>query len=338
MDIELLLKNTSRSLYLSVQVLPPAIRPAFSIAYLLCRYADTIADTYLLPAEKRAAWLSRFPQLIQTQQAQQIAALPREIAGLSDNKYEKLLLENLPLCIEHFNQIQADLKPVILEVLQAVCEGMQIDLSFFPTQPHAPIKAFEKAADLEHYCRLMGGKPGLFWSKLILTTLPPMPQQADFLAWGQKIGDALQIVNILRDLPKDLQLGRCYFPQEELQQSGLTPADLLQPENSARFEPIKRKWISWGLKRLKNALPYFPLIPKNQLGQRAAVAWPILWTADTLFKVYQTPDLLNPQKRVKIPRSTVYFTLACTPALWLSNQVFSAWLTHKIKLFSKELL
>ena len=45
MDIETLLKNTSRSLYLSVQALPGNMRPAFGIAYLLCRYADTIADT-----------------------------------------------------------------------------------------------------------------------------------------------------------------------------------------------------------------------------------------------------------------------------------------------------
>ena len=208
---------------------------------------------------------------------------------------------------------------------------MKIDLSYFPTQPGAPVKAFGKTTDLAHYCRLMGGKPGLFWTKLIQksTLIPVVPDL--FLDWGQKIGDALQIVNILRDLPKDLQLGRCYFPLEDLQQAGLTPQDLLKPENSARFEPVKQKWITWGLERLAHAKNYVSLIPKLQFGQRAAVAWPVLWTADTLRKVQQTPDLLNPHKRVKISRATVYFTILCTPVLFLSNHAFSFWLNRKIK-------
>ena len=335
MNTEILLKNTSRSLYLSIQALPRAMRPAFSIAYLLCRYADTIADTYLLPASKRLEWIQKFPQLLQQQNPEKINALAQEISGQSENKYEEALIKNFPLCLQQFNVLSADLQAIIHEVVQAVCEGMRIDLSFFPTQQNAPIKAFEKQQDLEHYCRLMGGKPGLFWSKLIQKTTPLDTDCNMFFEWGQQIGDALQIVNILRDLPKDLRLGRCYFPLEDLHQAGLTPQDLLQAENSARFEPIKQKWISWGLARLETAKTYFPVLPKTQPGQRAAVAWPVLWTADTLYKVNQTPDLLNIQKRVKIPRSTIYLTLLCTPSVWLSNTAFCYWLTQKINRFSR---
>ena len=334
MDSETLLKNTSRSLYLSIQALPRRMREPFAIAYLLCRYADTIADTRLLPAEKRSGWIEKFPQLVEKQPAQEVQALAREIAGKSENKYEEELIKNLPLCLAQFNVLSDDFKPLVLEVVQAVCEGMKIDLSFFPAETGAAIKAFEQTAQLEHYCRLMGGKPGLFWSKLTQKTTPHFTPGETFLQWGQQIGDALQIVNILRDLPKDLQLGRCYFPTEDLQAAGLTPADLLRAGNSPRFEPVKQKWIRWGLDRLSAASTYFALLPKTQPGQRAAVAWPILWTADTLYKVAQTPDLLNVQKRVKIPRSTIYFTLACTPVLWASNTFFAAWLARKIKRFS----
>jgi len=334
-DSETLLKNTSRSLYLSIQALPRHMREPFAIAYLLCRYADTIADTRLLPAEKRSGWIEKFPQLVQQQPPREVQALTREISGKSENKYEEELIKNLPLCLAQFNVLADDLKPLVAEVVQAVCEGMKIDLSFFPTEKNAPVKAFEKAAHLEHYCRLMGGKPGLFWSKLTQKTIPHFAPNEMFLQWGQQIGDALQIVNILRDLPKDLQLGRCYFPTEDLQPAGLTPDDLRQAQNSARFEPVKQKWIRWGMDRLAAAAPYFSNLPKMQPGQRAAVAWPILWTADTLYKVAQTPDLLDVQKRVKIPRSTIYFTLACTPALWLSNTFFATWLARKINRFSK---
>ena len=337
MDLETLLKNTSRSLYLSVQALPRAMRRAFSVAYLLCRYADTIADTPILPAGRRLYWIERFPSLLKTQPAEEITQLTREIESGSENLYEKILIGQLHACLEAFNQIPEKQKPFVLEVAGAVCEGMKIDLQFFPQEKNTAPKAFQTTQDLENYCRLMGGHPGLFWSRLIYQTTPISEKENVFFDWGTQIGDALQIVNVLRDLPKDLQNGRCYFPQEDLQKYNLSPQELLEDVNSPRFEPIKQKWIAWGLQRLQAAIPYFERLPKNQLGQRAAVAWPILWAADTLYKVYQEPALLNAKKRVKISRSIIYGTLLLTPAIWLSNRFFAAWLRHKIHKFSSQI-
>lgn len=330
MDLETLLKNTSRSLYLSVQVLPQAMRPAFSIAYLLCRYADTIADTPLLPAARRLYWIERFPAIIEHQPAQEIEQLSKEIEGGSENPYEKILIEQLAPCLAEFNKISGEQKPFILEVARAVCDGMKIDLQFFPHEKNATPQAFQTEQELEHYCRLMGGCPGKFWSQLIYHTTKIPVDKETFFTLGQHIGDTLQIVNILRDLPKDLQIGRCYFPQEDLQKQHLSASDLLNPLNGARFEPIKQKWISWGLTRLQDGIAYFNSLPKSQPGQRAAVAWPMLWAADTLIKIYQTQNLLDVKQRVKISRRTIYFTMLCSPMLWLSNRFFQTWLTHKM--------
>lgn len=333
MDTETLLKNTSRSLYLSVQALPKNMRPAFGIAYLLCRYADTIADTPLIAPARRLYWIEKFPTLLEEQNKTQIDQLTKEIEGGSENPYEAELIRQLSPCLQVLNSIGKKQRACIMEVVRAVCEGMTVDLTSFPPEKSGEIRAFSSEKDLTHYCRLMGGKPGLFWSKLIYqTTHIPLPEQ-DFYELGQHIGDALQIVNILRDLPKDLRIGRCYFPQTELDAAGLTPQDLLNANNSARFEPIKRKWIAWGVHHLKSGLAYFKQLPKMQIGQRAAVAWPILWSADTLFKVYQTPDFLNPQKRVKISRATIYATMALTPLILLSNRLFALGLKHKLQKF-----
>jgi len=333
MDTETLLKNTSRSLYLSVQTLPSAMRPAFSVAYLLCRYADTIADTHILPAEKRIHWIERFPALIQEQNPREIQTLTQAISGGTDNPYEAELVKRLTPCLAWFNQIAAPRRAMIEEVVAAVCEGMRTDLQFFPTRENALPVAFAKREDLERYCRLMGGMPGLFWSKLIYHTQRVSLPEEEFYEMGKCVGDALQIVNILRDLPKDLRLGRCYFPEEDLQTAGLTAPDLLTPENSARFEPVKQKWIAWGLKRLESAKAYFAQLSRLHPGQRAAVAWPVLWTADTLYKVYRESDLLNPQKRVKISRKVIYLTMLATPAALLSNTAFTVWLNRKIRRF-----
>ena len=54
-----LLQQTSRSFYLTLRVLPAAVRPQIGLAYLLARTTDTIADTELVPIEQRLDALKR---------------------------------------------------------------------------------------------------------------------------------------------------------------------------------------------------------------------------------------------------------------------------------------
>ena len=331
MDLDTLLKHTSRSLYLSVKMLPPSIRPAFELAYLLCRYADTIADTTLLPAPRRLYWVEKFPQLVRTANTAEQETLAKELSGTSENPYEAELITHLADCLTALEKIDPALKPYIYDVVTAVCEGMKIDLTTFPNEPTPLPGAFNTPAELALYCRLMGGKPGLFWSQLIYHTGAVCAPKNTFFEWGEKIGDALQIVNILRDLPKDIQNGRCYFPRTDLHEYNLTPADLKLKKSSKKFASIEQKWTRWGKENLHPCLDYYTAISKGAWQIRAAVAWPMLWTADTFAKLVQTPDLLNPQKRVKISRARVYGTMLLTPALLLSNRLFGAWLNHKLK-------
>lgn len=325
-----LLKHTSRSLYLSAKLLPPTIQDAFGIAYLLCRYADSIADTSLLPPEKRLHWISLFPQTVAQKNAKIFEPLVGEISACADNPYEAELLRNLPECLAEFQKLPSNQQQATQQVVQAVCEGMQIDLQTFPDEKSGQVRAFSNEQALINYCHLMGGAPGKFWSTLIADTVSLSVEKNTFLALGQDIGDALQIVNILRDLPRDLRIGRCYFPEEDLQSCGLKATDLLDAKNSARFEPIKQKWIAWGREKLTAAYAYFAALPKLQARHRAAVAWPALWAGDTLNKLSLEPNLLNPAVRVKIPRARIYTTMLFTPPILLSNFLFNQWLAAKI--------
>src|SRR5579864_4242856 len=48
-----LLRDVSRSFYLTLWILPSDIRPQIGLAYLLARTTDTIADTDLVPVDQR---------------------------------------------------------------------------------------------------------------------------------------------------------------------------------------------------------------------------------------------------------------------------------------------
>lgn len=325
-----LLKHTSRSLYLSARLLPPAVRDSFAVAYLLCRYADTIADTALLPPQKRLYWIEQFPSLVTYPDEQKLNDLVQEIAVQQNLPYEEKLLRQFSACAAAFDQLDSWQRETILWVVHQVCAGMELDLKTFPDEKSGQIGALQTAAELEHYCQLMGGAPGIFWSKLIANTVRLPIAEEDFCKYGQAIGDALQIVNVLRDLPRDIQIGRCYFPAEDLQQCGLSAADLADEKNSPRFEPVKQKWIAWGRKKLEAAYPYMCSLPKTQPAHRAAVAWPVLWAGDTLNKLAQEKNLLSAKVRVKITRRRIYGTMAATGPLLLSNFLFCLWLQCKL--------
>ena len=331
MKLDTLLKKTSRSLYLSARILPRSIRPAFAIAYLLCRYADTMADTNLLPASRRLYWVNKFPQIVRAQNLEDQTTLFQELRGSSENPYEKTLLLHLEECLEAFRRMDPDLKLYIAEVVESVCEGMKLDLGRFPTKKGQGIGALKTQKELWEYCRLMGGKPGLFWSKLIERVTPVFLPREIFFDLGQHIGDALQIVNILRDLPRDLRNGRCYFPQEDLDKQNLTPRDLMFTKNSLRFAPIKKYWIQMGREKLEQSFDFYAAIPKRQWRLRVAVAWPIFWTADTFRKINEASDLLNPTRRIKISKKRIYSTMFASPLFALSNRYFERSLRNKLK-------
>ena len=331
MKLDTLLKKTARSLYLSARMLPRSIRPAFSIAYLLCRYADTMADTHVLPAQRRLYWVDKFPQIVRAENLEERVSLLKEIQGTSENPYEKTLLIHLEDCLEGLRRVDPDLKPMIADVVEAVCNGMKKDLQYFPQQKGSAPVALKTRKDLLYYCHLMGGQPGLFWSKLIEYASQVLLPREVFFDMGVNIGNALQMVNILRDLPRDLRNGRCYFPQEELDKYNLTIQDLLLTKNSIRFAPIKRYWISWGRENLEQAIDFYSAIPKRQWRIRAAIAWPIFWTADTFYELAVTPDLLNPTRRIKISKKRIYLTMLASPLCVLSNRYFAKKLTGKLK-------
>ena len=329
-NLDQLLKNTARSLYLSANLLPAPIRDTFCIAYLLCRYADTIADTSLLPPDKRLYWISLFPTCVEKEDPHLLDTLTHHICTSQKDAREAQLLQNLPLCLEAYSKLPAQQKKIILHVVNSVCEGMEIDLQTFPDEKSGKLAAFTTPEELENYCHLMGGEPGLFWSQLLLDMHGSILHPNVLLPLGKNIGDALQVVNILRDLPRDLRIGRCYIPSDDLVEEGIIPTDLLKPQFAVQFDPVKRKWIAWARKKLLSACTFFEGLPLKEPRNRAAVAWPVLWAADTLNLLEKEKNLLDPAVRVKIKRWRVYGTMLATPPLLVCNLLFTEWLKHKL--------
>lgn len=321
-ETKTILKKVSRTLYLSVNILPEPARTQMGLGYLLCRALDTVTDAAGAgPAEKlRVLALARGLEKPEAQAA--LAEKLRALAPGVTHQGERELLLKFPRIMAVYAALPPEDRPLFSDLLSGVAAGMELDVKNFSGGAPAALRT---GADLERYCRLIGGAPGVFWARVYRGAIrrstrsaANFPEEKD----AEMIGSALQLTNILKDLAADLRLGRCYLPQEELDTRNLKPADLLNPANMGRLREVTSKWTYWALDRLDQCEAFVSSIPKTELALRAAVIWPVYWAMDTLEEAAHS-NLLDPQDRPRLKRSRVYATIAATPPLLLSNTAFA---------------
>ncbi len=280
-----ILKRVSRSFALSLGVLPRSLRGPLGLAYLLARAADTIADTRILPRVDRLRYLdllrSELDRPVQPRLAEIAAALtePQRIPA------ERELLLQLPACFGAFAGLPPDDGARIRRVLALLIDGMQADLRAFPGEDARDLAALETRADLDRYTYYAAGCVGEFWTDMAMAHRPACRgwDPDAMRRRGVRFGQALQMTNVLRDLPQDLRAGRCYVPRSDLASVGLTPADLLQPTTMARLRPLIDDLLASTLDGYQDAWEYARAIPRREIRLRLACAWPMRstsWSAE----------------------------------------------------------
>jgi farnesyl-diphosphate farnesyltransferase len=303
-ELNNLLRDTSRSFYLTLRALPGAIRPQISLAYLLARTADTIADTELVQIEQRLDALKRLRERILGTSTAPLNF--GELARRQGSAAEGALLEKVEDSLALLQTLSSADQPLVRNVLNTITGGQELDLRRFAGASGEKIITLETSAELDDYTYRVAGCVGEFWAKMCRAHLFPKRRldDAQLLADGVRFGKGLQLVNILRDLPADLKKGRCYLPSDKLEQAGLIPQVLLSPVNEAKFLPLFRGYLDRAESHLAAGWDYTNQLPWGCARVRLACAWPILIGAKTIEKLRQA-DVLDLQQRVKVSRAEV---------------------------------
>jgi farnesyl-diphosphate farnesyltransferase len=300
-----LLKDVSRSFYLTLRVLPHPVRAQIGLAYLLARATDTIADTELVPVEDRLSALEQLRARIAGQSTGPLDFSP--LANRCDpsaaSQGERFLLLRIEEAISILNAFDDADQGRIRKVLDTITTGQALDLRRFGGKSTSP-RSLSTAEELDDYTYRVAGCVGEFWTQMCLAHLFKGAglDEAALLRDGVRFGKGLQLVNILRDLPRDLRLGRCYLPQEELTAHRLRPEDLLDAANEPRFWPIYERWLDKAQDHLAAGWDYTNTLPRSAIRIRLACAWPLLIGVRTL-ALLRTRPLLAATEPVKISRS-----------------------------------
>jgi phytoene synthase len=109
--------------------------------------------------------------------------------------------------------------------MQAIIDGMEMDLNQSRYLDYPALKT---------YCWHVASVVGILSASIFGVT------DKRTLEYAEKLGLAFQLTNIIRDVGEDARKGRIYLPISELQQFGVTAADLLNARHSDKFEQLMK--------------------------------------------------------------------------------------------------
>jgi farnesyl-diphosphate farnesyltransferase len=303
--IDKLLETTSRSFYPTLKYLPKKIRGQIGLLYLLSRLGDTIADSKHGETEVLIELLHGYNDAVQGRST----TLPdfSDLAELQTNPNEAELLLNAADVIKGLEEYSEEDCQRILECLEIIVGGQLLDLQRFGSEKEGGgISSLSSNEELDDYAYRVAGCVGTFWSKMSLAhlmTLSPEKEKV-FLEKGIKFGKALQMINILRDIPEDLRLGRCYIPSEALAEHGLVPEDLSSDSNLEAFRPLYDSYLDLTNVHLEAATDYIRMLPDKQFRLKASCMLPVLIGQRTV-TLLRTGNILDSNERIKVTRDEI---------------------------------
>jgi phytoene synthase len=186
----------SRTFFMASRLLPPAKRLAVRALYAFCRTSDDLVDHAHETHTGRAQ--------LDDWQRRSLTARPALDDPIALAWADTRLRFGIPR-----------------RYAEQLIEGVARDLDQ---------SRYETFEDLSAYCYGVASTVGLMAMYIIGFSGP------EALPYALKLGVALQLTNILRDVGEDWQQGRFYLPLEELEDFGLSEADLAAGRTHARWQ------------------------------------------------------------------------------------------------------
>ena len=189
------------SFYYAFLFLPKPRRAAITAFYAFCREVDDVVDDMVDPGVASS----------------KLAWWQGEVAQAFAGKPSHPVMHALmPLVAEY---------KIEQRHLQSVIEGCQMDLSQ---------TRYLDYPGLQRYCHLVAGVVGEVAANIFGQTQP------ETTVYAHKLGQALQLTNILRDVGEDALRGRIYLPINEMQKFDVKAHEILKRTYSDRFTALMK--------------------------------------------------------------------------------------------------
>jgi phytoene synthase len=235
--------TSGSSFYNSFRFLAKDKRRAITALYAFCREVDDVVDECSDVNVARTT----------------LNWWRNEVASIYGGQPQHPVAQALVPIVKQFNMAQEHLLEII--------DGMEMDLD----QPrYADFKS------LQLYCYRVASVVGLLSVEIFGYT------DRQTLKYAHDLGIALQLTNIIRDVGEDARRNRIYLPLDELQQFGVTAADILNSRETENFLKLMAFQIERAQRYYQQALDHLPAVDRK--AQRTGLIMAAIYQA-TLHEV-----------------------------------------------------
>lgn len=296
-----ILPEVSRTFAISIRFLPGTLGRAVLTAYLLCRIADTIEDDGTTDPATRAALLEEFLRTLDDRDAAE--AFPARAASLRGDAAHLRLVRRTDLVLVLFRTLPPRTRDRVAHWVREMGLGMA---KFVRTYP-AGIR-IQTLAEYREYCYYVAGTVGCLLTELWHEHARAVGKREFERLWAkcQAFGEALQTVNILKDIAWDAQHeNSIYIPASDLAAQGSGHETLLSAQHVEQNHRAVARFIDLARHDLDDALEYILLIPRRAVTIRAFCILPLLFAYATLRDLSGSRAMLTAGGTVKISRREV---------------------------------
>ncbi|MBN2385264.1 squalene/phytoene synthase family protein [bacterium] len=299
-----ILPRVSRTFAPAIRMLPKGLQLPVSIAYLLCRIADTIEDSQALTLTQKREMLDLYVRIFTGPRQESLLDFQQRSTSLPRTCADEVLVHDLDRVIRVFNSFSDTVQKHIAFWVIEMSKGMH---KYAQSLKMRHLHFLKTMKELDEYTYYVAGTVGYLLTELFSyysqTITPQLQEKLEQCAGS--FGTGLQLVNIIRDMALDFKRGQSYIPDELLEKYQLDRTSIFELQNSERVDKLFHELIFKAVKHLDQALVYVLLIPKKEKRIRLFCMLPLFWAMRTLQKIQSNTLALVGYDKIKISRRII---------------------------------
>ena len=300
-----MLPKVSRTFAPTIRMLPAGLNTIVTVAYLLCRIADTVEDSSALSIDQKKNLLNDYIDIFKKKKTDDsLSQFMKGVKALPKETDDEHLVHNLPRVMNVYFDFSDIFKKHIGLWVVEMSLGMR---KFAQAAVRKKFSFLDTMKELDEYMYYVAGTVGYlltelfsFYSKRIT---PSIKKKLNLLA--ESFGKGLQMVNIIRDMTSDLRRGQSYIPEELLAKYNLDRRSIFEKQNAEKAQKLFSELIQNALMHLDKAIDYIMLLPKEEKGIRMFCMLPVFWAMRTLQKIQQNTLALLDNDKIKVSKRMI---------------------------------
>jgi len=273
------LTKVSRSFAIVIQQLPPDLKEAVAIFYLVLRGLDTVEDDMALDATYKDKMLRNFYKYCYLSDF--------KITNIGDTEDYQTLLANFDKVSRCFISLKDEYKEEIADVCFKMGNGMADYIHY----------KIETIKDYDVYCHYVAGLVGTGLSGLFAASGYENESLKNELGLANSMGLFLQKTNITRDYLEDYEAGRIFWPTEIWSKYHTKLGDYAKTPQAIESIDGLNAMVADATRHLTDCVHYLKMLKNEQVFRFCAI--PQLMAIATMVELYNNPEVFKTNVKIR---------------------------------------